>query len=715
VELTFRGNLKELVVSRNIATSLDATDLRTIGTRCLEDFRADKAARAEWEEWYADAMKLALQVMEEKSYPWPNCSNVKFPLLTIAALNFHARAYPTLINGNEVVNYRVIGEDKDGALAAKAKRVTQHQNFLLLEETDWEEYTDKALLVTPIMGCTFKKTYYDHDKQTVISKLVLPQELVVPYYTSSLENASRISECFSLQPNAFKTRIRRKQFLDKKYNENYSTTPEMDPMEAAKQDAQKVTATPTADADAPRQFVEQHRYLDLDGDGYAEPYIVTFVRETGEVCRIVARFNTPDIEYVDGKSSGDVVYIEPTHYYTKMPFIPSPDGGFYDLGFGMLLGPLNYAADSLINQLIDAGTMHNLGGGFLGRGVKIKRGESTFEPNEWKSVDSAGANLKDNIVPLPVRNPSQVLMDLLVFLVNYAERISGANEVQMGEIPAANIKAETMAIANSNGLKVFAAIYKRWWRATKQEFVKIYRVTSVNHDVYARGGRNLNSNEWFKMEADDYSLPPKGIWPAADPNIVSKEQKQKQSVMVYQASKETPGQDVWKATIRMYKAFDVENPEEIYPDPKGPNAIPPSPSEKMLEVQIKGQLAQLKNVEMQNNYRLAIAKMMQEAQESQARIFELYARGAEEYAKAKGVDIGHVIALIDASIAAEKHKSDLILNMVKLLKESMNVGAEQSTGSTVPSLEGAAGNPTILQLPTGSTGTNQGAMGAGQV
>src|SRR5258706_9432508 len=138
-----------------------------------------------------------------------------------------------------------------------------------------------------------------------------------------------------------------------------------------------------------------------------------------------------------------IIRIDPVHYFTKYTFIPSPDGGFYGLGFGALLGPLNQSVDTLVNQLVDAGTMSNSGGGFLARGVKIKGGKSSFDPFEWKPVDSTGDDLRKNIFPLPIREPSNVLFQLLGMLVGYAEKISGATDIMTGVSPGQNTPAET--------------------------------------------------------------------------------------------------------------------------------------------------------------------------------------------------------------------------------------------------------------------------------
>ena len=172
--------------------------------------------------------------------------------------------------------------------------------------------------------------------------------------------------------------------------------------------------------------------------------------------------------------------ITPEQYFTKYPFIPSPDGGFYDLGFGILLGPLNESINTIINQLVDAGTMANTAGGFFSRSVKLRGGNTAFNPLEWKHVDSTGDDLRKGIVPLPVREPSQVLFTLMQLLINYGERIGGAVDILTGQNPGQNTPAETTRTMAEQGMKIFNGIYKRTYRSLKLEFRKIYRLNQIN-------------------------------------------------------------------------------------------------------------------------------------------------------------------------------------------------------------------------------------------
>jgi len=486
LELTAKFKLNDLQDSENIADLFKGDkgkeDLSKICLHVQSTFRTDKTSRQEWEKKMKAAEGLALQVTELKTYPFKKASNVKFPLLTIAAMQFQARAYSALVKAPDLVKYRVQGKDEDGKKAARADRISAHMSYQLLEEDEvWEEDHDKALMAVPILGCVFKKSYYDKTKGHNCSTLVLPKNLVVHYYAKSIEDTERKTEIIQLSPRAIKERQLRGIFSDFDLpNESIG-----EPKDTDKR--QGITA-PAEDVDSPRTLLEQHCYLDLDGDGYKEPYVVTVHKDTAKVYRIVSRFEkikteqsvkieelqkrskalaegiqpverpTPEdlaniqraeqtlqgmkteIEFL-AQQKPKVLKIDPVEYYTKIPFIPSPDGGFYDLGFGTLLGPLNSSTNTLINQLIDAGSWNNSNTGFIGRGARIPGGKLRFEPNELKRVNVAGSTLRDSIVMMDFNPPSPVLFQLLGLLIDYSERIGSVTDTNMGENPGQNTPA----------------------------------------------------------------------------------------------------------------------------------------------------------------------------------------------------------------------------------------------------------------------------------
>jgi len=661
--------IEELLRSPNIAEDMDSEELSSLGFRLMDEINLDLTSRLDWEERNEKASKLALQVVERKTFPWPGASNVKFPLVTIAAMQYHSRAYPALISNNEVVKCKVYGKDDDGEMHKRADRISRHMTYQVMEEDEgWEENTDKTLLVQAIAGTAIKKSYFDPVKGHNVSELVLPNDFIVNYYTKSIAESPRVSHRILLSSNDLHERQVRGVFL-KVEDEVQPSLPNVSMLTQAKEDAQGVRQQ-SGDPDTPYEFFETHFWHDFDEDGYKEPYIAYIRRDTGKIYRIVARYFEDSIEY----HNGEIIRIKPEQYFTKYGFVPSPDGGFYDLGFGVLLGPTNDSVNTIVNQLIDAGTMSVTGGGFLGRGVKIKGGDYTFKPHEWKRVDSTGDDLRANIFPLPIREPNGVSFQLLQLLINYGERIAGATDMMTGVSPGQNTPAETSRNVVEQGMKVFNGIYKRTWRAMKEEFQKLYRLNQLY--LPSEPVEFEYNNELQFVLPDDYSMDMKLVKPAADPNVVSDSQRQMQAQAVLQLAQSSGGFNMYEVQKRYLDALKVNAIDQILPDPKGPNAIKPGPSEKM-------QIEKMKNDERQMNhqlkFKLGIAKLMQEAELQQAKITELQAKAVLELEQADGVQSGHAIAMLEAQIGAKRAHVDGIIKSIEMMqnldKESSNDGA----------------------------------------
>jgi hypothetical protein len=416
--------------------------------------------------------------------------------------------------------------------------------------------------------------------------------------------------------------------------------------------------------------------LDLDGDGYEEPYIVVVDRNSKEVLRVVARFFASNVKFSE---NGKVLSIKAENYFTKYPFIPSPDGGFYDLGFGALLGPLNQSINTLLNQLVDAGTMANTAGGFLSRGIKLRGGNYNFAPLEWKHVDTTGDDLRKGIMPLPVREPSNVLFQLLSLLINYGERIGGAVDILVGQNPGQNTPAETSRTMAEQGMKIFSGIFKRTYRSLKSEFRKLYRLNQlyINKPVKVAG---------MMITPEDYEDTEKSIIPAADPNMVTDSQRYVQAQYLLQRANPALGynmREVEQTLLRTWKLSE-EDISRILPDPQGPNAIKPPVPPQIQEAQIK---AQTKMQEVQMKMKLESAKLQMEAQLNQAKISQMEADAIMKLSKADNEDAKVEIAAINAQIGAAKQHQDHLLRTIELLHE-MNIAEEEKNANSGEGVSG---------------------------
>ena len=686
MQLKDKFKVEDLMYEANIAELLCPEDLSAIGSQVVKDFDNDLLSRSSWEKRTEASLELALQVAKTKNFPWANASNVKFPLITIAALQYHARSYPVLIDSDLPVKCRVVGDDKDGLLSARSTRVEQHMSYQLLEEDeDWESEMDKVLITQPIVGCAFKKTYHDPVKKHNISENVLAKDLVVNYWTKSLESADRVTHVLQMTKNEIYERTARGLWLKGISEGRQQGTASMlatSGLQQAQDRAQGMNPPEPNDSSTPIEILEHHCHIDFDDDGYAEPYIVYVRRDNKKVARIVARYTKSDIEY--NKKDDTILSIKAEQYFTKYPFIPSPDGGFYDLGFGVLLGPLNESINTIINQLVDAGTMANTAGGFLSRGIKLRGGNYAFNPMEWKHVDTTGDDLRKGIVPLPVREPSQVMFTLLNLLINYGERIGGSVDILSGQNPGQNTPAETTRTMAEQGMKIFNGIFKRTHRSLKQEFRKLYRL----NQIFISENTAYTSNAQSKgiVLATDYEGPVTDVMPTADPSVTSDAQRINQANAIAQRVASTPGlYNRYEAEYTYLKAIKVTNIDRILPDPKGPNAVPAPVNPKIQLEQIK---QQAKQAQAELDMKMGLLKLMSEAELNQAKIQKLEAEA--EVLRIGVLHEGEKLRLqeINTQIGMSRERREGVLGAIQTMqsvyqtmKQDQPTGGEKSPES----------------------------------
>jgi chaperonin GroES len=588
------AELKKQIASKNLCDIYEDR-LPELGAKLAEWFDEDEASRQDWRKRNDSWMKLATQVVEVKTYPWPNAANVKYPLLTTAAMQFAARAYPALVPGPNLVQGMVLGEDSQGLKQQAAKRIGAHMSYQLLNEMEnWEEEMDKLCLMLPIVGCLFKKTYYDPTKQINCSELISPNDLVIDYYAKSVDDASRISHIIYRTKNEVEERIRRGIFKDVALGEPRASG-------NAEEVKNKINGTqePKVTPATPYKFIEMHTWWDLDDDGYEEPYIITVHYDTKQVVRIVTRFDEEGIKTeVDEKTGKQkLVAIKPTQYFTKFGFIPNPDGSIYDLGFGLLLGGINESVNTLTNQLLDSGTLNNLSAGFLGRGIRVRSGGSRFVPGEWKPVDFTGDDIKKHIFPLPTKEPSEVLFKLLEALVTSGKELASVAEIFVGKMPGQNTPATTTMATIEQGLKVFTAIHKRIYRSLSKEYQKLFALNGVYMDEEVFFTINEPQGpQGQQAYRTDYAMKI-AVKPNSDPNIVSSAQKL-MKVQSFGPLLQLKTINPQEYTKRFLEAVEAENIAALMqvqpqPDPEAQKAQ----AEMMLkqqDAQMKAQLEQMK-------------------------------------------------------------------------------------------------------------------------
>jgi len=533
--------LMQYAASDNIAETLDEDELGHLGAKVCEEYDIDVASRSDWTASNIEAMKLAKQTLEKKNYPFSGASNVKYPLITKAAIEFNSRAYPALVT-QDLVKCKVNGYDADGQKAARAERVSKTMSWQCLEEMKgWDEETDKLTMVVPIVGMAFKKTYFDKTAGRNVSELVLAEDLVFNYSAKSFDKCPRKTHLVKLYPYEIRERVLSGTFSEHEYG---------------------VANDNSNDVDAQHIFLEQHRLEDLDGDGYPEPYTVTVHKDTQKVCRIKARFMRDDISERDG----EIIRIEPTNHFTKFGFIPNIDGSAHDIGFGTTVGPINYAVNTTLNQMIDAGHLANTNGGFVGKGLRMKGGSFRLRPGEYMPVDTTGGKIRENIVPLEFKGPSPVLFQLLGLLIEAGEDLAQIKDVLEGTSAGANQPASTTLALIEQGLKVFSGIYKRLHRSLKQEFKLIYKLNSIYMEP-RKYITFLDAKVAVEVYLDDFQDEDLDISPVSDPAMVTKLQE----VARAEAMLQVRGTGNWNdgaIEMRYLEALSIPNIDELRADPE---------------------------------------------------------------------------------------------------------------------------------------------------
>lgn len=660
---------KKWFLAANLCDRIAEEDLAAIGTWVKANYERDLQSRSNWTRRMQAGMDLALQVTRNKTSPWPDCANIAFPLVTIAALQFHSRAYPALVSGTDIVKYRVPMLDESGEKAEQAYKIGTHMSYQLLEEdTAWEEQHDRLLIQVPIVGCAFKKSYHSSSEGHNISELVAAKDFVIDYYAKSVETARCKTHIIPLYRNDIYERVQRGIYRDVLKEPWFDSAQQPMATDAQNATDNRVGLTPPqADSATPFVALEQHCYIDFDGDGYEEPYVITVDEASSQVLRIAARFSRE--EDIERKSDGTIIKITSEEYFTKYGFIPSPDGSIYDIGFGVLLGPLNETVNTIINQMIDAGSFSMGAGGFIGKGAKLRGGSQTFRPREWKQIDAMGDDLRKSIVPLETREPSAVLFQLLGLIISYADRIPGSTEALAGENPGQNTKADTMHVMVEQGLKVYGAIFKRIWRSMKAEFKKLY---FLNAQFLS------DSPNAYGVARQDYRGDPNAICPVADPNVASDTMRMAQARLIAERAAQVPGYNMAAVEENLLRALKIDGWRHFYVGVEKTGA-PEDPKLKI--AQLKEETARMA---LQQEHTHAMMQLMLDEKELNGKLVEMEAKARLMAAEAEGVQAGQQIALINAAIAAMKTQHDQIRDRLQLMIDATKVKADAKSKGTNP-------------------------------
>ena len=574
----------------NLTNILDDSMLASLSSELISAFEEDKNSRDEWLTTFADGLELLGIKSEDRDQPFPGASGVTHPLLAEAATQFQAQAYKELLPANGPVKTKVLGAETP-EIMAQCARVKEFMNYQITEVM--EEYDpdmDSLLFYLPLAGSAFKKVYFDSLLGRATASFVKAEDLVVSYDTTNLETSPRIAHVVTMTGNDV-----RKMQLNGIYRDIELGPAGEGEYDDAKDkiDELQGLSKPTSDYNE-YTLLELHVNLELEGvDEYdfAVPYIATILEDSGEILAIRRNWE-----------QGDELFRK-KEYFIHYKFLPGL--GFYGFGLIHMIGGLTKSATSILRQLIDAGTLSNLPAGFKARGLRVQGEDEPLRPGEFRDVDVPGGVIRDALLPLPYKEPSAVLSQLLGVLIDSGRRFASIADMQVGDIGSQQLPVGTTVAMLERGTKVMSAIHKRLHFAQKKEFRLLANVFSRSLPPFypypVAGGNQEIKQADFDDRVD--------IVPVSDPNIFSMAQRVMLAQQELQMAQAAPQiHDLREAYRRMYEALEIKNIETILPPPQ---QVPPRDPISEQQAAMLGQ--PIKAFEFQNHeaYIAAHAAFMQ--------------------------------------------------------------------------------------------------------
>ena len=556
-EVDPRGNLvplfeeEEVIVTEhqvNLAEVLDESSLNTLSNELLDAFEQDKDSRKDWLDVFTKGLDLLGIKTEEREEPFPGATGVHHPLLSEAVTQFQAQAYKELLPAGGPVKTRIMGNESP-EVAAQSQRVKEFMNYQISEVMqEYDPEMDSLLFYLPLAGSAFKKVYYDNLLGRATSRLVKADDLVVSYETTDLETSPRFTHVVSMTGNDLKKLQKSGIYRDVPLGEagvdlEYNEAKE-------KMDELQGLSMPLTDYNE-YSVLELHVDLelpDIDDYGFAVPYIVTILEDSGEILSVRRNWEKEDELF------------RKKEYFVHYKFLPGL--GFYGFGLIHMIGGLTKSATSILRQLIDAGTLSNLPAGFKARGMRVQGEDEPLRPGEFRDVDVPGGTIRDALMPLPYKEPSSVLAQLLGVIIDSGRRFASIADMQVGDIGSQQLPVGTTVAMLERGTKVMSAIHKRLHFAQKKEFRLLAKIFSRSlPPVYPYDVPGA-SREIKQTDFDDRV----DIIPVSDPNIFSMAQRVMLAQQELQMAQAAPQiHDLREAYKRMYEALEIKNIDAILP------------------------------------------------------------------------------------------------------------------------------------------------------
>ena len=538
----------------NLAEILSDSALGEISSDLLSKIEEDIESRSEWEDALAKGLGLLGINYEERDEPFAGASGVTHPLISESVTQFQSQAYKEMLPSGGPVRTTVVGAESPEVMA-QAKRVKDFMNYYVTEVM--EEYDpdmDQMLFYLPLAGSTFKKVYFDITKRRAVSKFVPAEDLVVNYSATDIRTAERITHVLEMSENDIVKMQLSTIYREVDLSSNYS----MDENEVTEKMNEISGLRPPSDDDMYTLY-EVHTYLDLPGfedkdhqgqpTGLKLPYVVTIDKNSGEILSLARNWDEEDPQQ------------KPLQSFVHYKFLPG--FGFYGFGLIHMIGGLSRAATSILRQLIDAGTLSNLPAGFKSRGTRIKNDDEPIQPGEFRDIDAPGGDVRASFLPLPYKEPSGTLAQLLGVVVDSGRAYAAIADNKIGDMNSQAPVGTTVALLE-RGSRVMSAIHKRMHYAQKQEFRLLAAIISDVVDEYP-----------YALDVPAQVLPQDfdgrvDILPVSDPNIFSMAQRMSLAQTQLQLAQSNPEvHNLREAYRRMYEALEVKNIDAILmPEPQ---------------------------------------------------------------------------------------------------------------------------------------------------
>ena len=528
----------------NLAEDLDEGQLTELSGDLIGEYDADINSRKDWLTTYVDGLELLGLKVEDRTEPWPGACNVYHPLMTEALVKFQAETMMETFPAAGPVKTQIVGKQTKEKEEA-AQRVKDDMNYQLTQEMpEYRPEHERMLWGLGLAGNAFKKVYYDPSFERQVAMYVPAEDIVVPYGASSLETAERVTHVMRKTKNEL-----RKLMVAGFYKDVELGEPFLDIDEAEKKIAEKLGFNPTEDDRY--KILEMHVNLDLENgdseDGIALPYIVTIEKGTGTILAIRRNWNPDD----DKKLK--------RNHFVHYGYIPG--FGFYCFGLIHLIGAFAKSGTMILRQLVDAGTLSNLPGGMKSRGLRIKGDDTPIAPGEWRDVDVPSGAIRDNILPLPYKEPSQVLNQLMNQIIEEGRRFASAADMKVSDMSANSPVGTTLAILERT-LKVMSAVQARIHYAMRQEFrllagiIRDYTPEEYSYEPEI-GDRRAKQSDYDCCE----------VIPVSDPNAATMSQKVVQYQAVMQMAAANPQiYDQVELNRQMLEVLGVKNIGKLIPN-----------------------------------------------------------------------------------------------------------------------------------------------------